>query len=162
MADWENKKFHRREPFLVYRFFFLHTHLFSSFWTSRGHRCRPFPPPGSCLQFVSRIGFSNPTACRFFIECYSRSRAFRKSICAQEKVPSNLYEYALGGFELTKLTYIRLKDNLIHPPPRRPACRYTCGKCFFFFLILRRMGKNKAYAHHTSTYFQTRRVQGWC
>ena len=27
----------------------------------------------------------------------SRSCAFRKSICAQEKVPPNLYEYALGG-----------------------------------------------------------------
>ena len=29
---------------------------------------------------------------------------------------------------------------------------------FFFFSILRRMGKNKALAHHTSTYFRTRRV----
>ena len=29
---------------------------------------------------------------------------------------------------------------------------------FFFFQILRRMGKNKALAHHTSTYFHTRRV----
>ena len=29
---------------------------------------------------------------------------------------------------------------------------------FFFFFILRRMGKNKALAHHTSTYFHTRRV----
>ena len=28
---------------------------------------------------------------------------------------------------------------------------------FFFFFILRRMGKNKALAHHTSTYFHTRR-----
>ena len=28
----------------------------------------------------------------------------------------------------------------------------------FFFHILRRMGKNKALAHHTSTYFHTRRV----
>ena len=27
---------------------------------------------------------------------------------------------------------------------------------FFFFFILRRMGKNKALAHHTSTYFHTR------
>ena len=27
----------------------------------------------------------------------SRSCVFRKSICAQEKVPTNLYEYALGG-----------------------------------------------------------------
>ena len=26
-------------------------------------------PPGSCLQFVSSIGFSNLTARRFFIEC---------------------------------------------------------------------------------------------
>ena len=29
---------------------------------------------------------------------------------------------------------------------------------FLFFLILRRMGKSKALAHHTSTYFHTRRV----
>ena len=29
---------------------------------------------------------------------------------------------------------------------------------FFFLFILRRMGKNKALAHHTSTYFHTRRV----
>ena len=26
-----------------------------------------------------------------------RSRAFRTSICAQEKLPANSYEYALGG-----------------------------------------------------------------
>ena len=26
-------------------------------------------PRGSCLQFLSRIGFSNPTAYRFIIEC---------------------------------------------------------------------------------------------
>ena len=72
-------------------------------------------PPGSCLHFLSRIGFSNPTARRFFIECCynSRSRAFRQSICAQEKFPTNLHEYALGGFELTKPTYTRLEDTLI-------------------------------------------------
>ena len=29
---------------------------------------------------------------------------------------------------------------------------------FFFFFILRRMGKNKALAHHTCAYFHTRRV----
>ena len=37
----------------------------------RGHRCRvpSSPPPGSCLQFLSRIiGFSNPSARRFVIE----------------------------------------------------------------------------------------------
>ena len=26
-------------------------------------------PPGPCLYFLSRMGFSNPTARRFFIEC---------------------------------------------------------------------------------------------
>ena len=31
----------------------------------------------------------------------------------------------------------------------------------FYFFILRRMGKNKALAHHTSTYFYTRRVSGY-
>ena len=29
---------------------------------------------------------------------------------------------------------------------------------FFFFVIVRRMGRHKALAHHTSTYFHTRRV----
>ena len=38
-------------------------------WTSSGHRCRPFSPPVLAFQFVTRIGFSNPTARRFFIEC---------------------------------------------------------------------------------------------
>ena len=55
-------------------------------------------PPGTCLQFLSRIGFSIPTARRLSSNlANSRSRAFRESICAQEKVPESLYEYALGG-----------------------------------------------------------------
>ena len=29
------------------------------------------PPPGSCLHFLSRIEFSNPTARRCFIECWA-------------------------------------------------------------------------------------------
>ena len=49
--------------------FYIHTHLVASLWTSRGHRCRPFSAPGSCLRFFSRIGFSNHTARRLFIEC---------------------------------------------------------------------------------------------
>ena len=35
---------------------------------------------------------------------------------------------------------------------------FMTGFLLFFFLILRRMGENKALAHHTSTYFHTRRV----
>ena len=41
--------------------------------------------------------FSIPTARRLPSNvANSRFRAFRESICAQEKVPTNLYEYALG------------------------------------------------------------------
>ena len=44
------------------------------------------------------MGLSNPTARRYFIEfCQLTLSRFRKSSCAQEKVPTNLYEYALGG-----------------------------------------------------------------
>ena len=50
-------------------FFFVLTRLLSSFWTSRGHRCRSFSPPVLSCQFLSRIGFRNLAARRFFIEC---------------------------------------------------------------------------------------------
>ena len=57
--------------------------------------------PCSCLQSSSRIGFSNPTVHVDFSSsavANSRSRAFRKSIGAQETPPpTNLYECALGG-----------------------------------------------------------------
>ena len=54
-------------------------------------------PPGSFLRFLLRKGFSNPTARRFSSSvASSRSRDFRKSICAQAKVPTSFYEYALG------------------------------------------------------------------
>ena len=44
----------------------------------------------------------------------SRSRAFRKSICAQEKVPTNLYEYALGGARTHETDRIRTAQSLPH------------------------------------------------
>ena len=42
-------------------------------------------PPCSCLQFLSRRGFSNPTARRFFIECCSLtpSRFPQVNLCAR-------------------------------------------------------------------------------
>ena len=49
-------------------FFFAHTSTFQLLdkpWT----QVSSLLPPGSCLQFLSRTGFSNPTARRFFIEC---------------------------------------------------------------------------------------------
>ena len=40
------------------------------------------------------------------------SRFPQVNLCAR-KVPTSLYEYALGGFRTQKLLYTRLEDNLI-------------------------------------------------
>ena len=68
--------------------FCFSTLLLSSFWTSRGHRCRPLSPLGSFLQFLSRIGFSNPTTRRFFIEwvllTHTLSRFPQVSLCTRK------------------------------------------------------------------------------
>ena len=40
------------------------------FWTSRGHRCRPSPPPVRAFLFlVHRAAFSISLLIDFFIEC---------------------------------------------------------------------------------------------
>ena len=72
-------------------------------------------PPGTCLQFLSRVGFSIPTARRLSSNvANSRFRAFRESVWAQEKIPTDLYEYALGGTRTHEidLPYSRHEDNL--------------------------------------------------
>ena len=80
-------------------------------------------PPGSCLHFLSRIGFNNipPLVDISLSVANSCSHAFCKSICAHEKAPTNLYEYALGGTRTQETAYTRLEDNLI----RRRGDRYT-------------------------------------
>ena len=82
---------------------------------------RPFYTPVRAFNFVRAfVGLSIPTARRFSLNvANSRSRAFRESIRAQEKVPTNLYEYALGG---TRTHAIDL--NLV--AGTRIAC-YTTG-----------------------------------
>ena len=55
-------------PMLCFSFLFSHTSTFQLLdkpWS----QVPSLLPPGSCLQFLSRIGFSNPAARRFFIEC---------------------------------------------------------------------------------------------
>ena len=49
-------------------FFFSHTCTFQLLDKPRS-QVSSLLPPGSCLQFLSRMGFSNPTARRCFIEC---------------------------------------------------------------------------------------------
>ena len=51
----------------------------------------------------------------------SRSRAFRKSICGQEKVLTTLYEYALGGARTHETDLSKLEDNLIRHRGDRPS-----------------------------------------
>ena len=52
------------------------------FWTSRGHRCRPFSPPVRAFNFLWRIGFSIPTARRFSSNvANSRSRVLPIYTC---------------------------------------------------------------------------------
>ena len=99
---------------LIASVFCFFTILLSSLWTGCGHRCRPFFPlvlsfdfyraKGSAIALL--VGFSSSVA-------NSRSRAFRTSICAQNKSPRICTSMHAGEFEPTKLTYTRLEDNLI-------------------------------------------------
>ena len=78
--------------------FFFFTLLLSSFWTSRGHTgVVPSPPRFLPSIFIAhRVQQSHCSSIFHRSVANSRSRAFRKSFCAQEKVPTNLYEYAPG------------------------------------------------------------------
>ena len=98
-------------------FFLFSTLLLSSFWTSRGQRCRPSSPS----RFLPSIFIAHrvqQSHCSSIFHRVSLTHALAlsasQSSCAQEKVPTNLYEYMHStGLELTKLTYARLEDNLI-------------------------------------------------
>ena len=97
--------------------FFIHISTFQFLekpWSQVG--VVPFPPPVLAFIFYRAYGsavlllvdFSSNGAIN-----NSRSRVFRKSICAQEKSPPIYTSMHSGGFKLTKLAYTRLEDNLI-------------------------------------------------
>ena len=97
-------------------YFFTYTHcLLSSFWTSRvvTDVVCPFPLPVLAFNFYRAriIGFSNPTARRFFIEwCKLTLSRFPLvvNLCTR-KIPMNVFIRSSvhpGGFELKKLTSI--------------------------------------------------------
>ena len=55
---------------LIKDFFFFFSHFyFPALLDKPWSQVSSLLPAGPCLQFLSRIGFSNPTARRFFIEC---------------------------------------------------------------------------------------------
>ena len=76
-------------PLLSYCFFFLD--FFSNTFTLQlldkpWSQVASLLSPGSCLQFLSRIRFSNPTARRFFIECcwLTLSRFPQVNLCTRK------------------------------------------------------------------------------
>ena len=96
-------------------YFFFHTRSLSSFWTSRGHRQQvsSLLSPGSCLQFFAHRVQQSHCSSIFHRLLLTHALALSASQSVHERVPMNIYEYAIGGFELTKLTCTRLEDNLM-------------------------------------------------
>ena len=95
-------------------FLFVHTSTFQLLDKKPWSQVSPLLPPGSCLQFLSRIRFSNPTARRLFIELLTHALALSASQFVRKKKSPRIYTSThSGGFELTKLAYARVEDNLI-------------------------------------------------
>ena len=114
---------------ICYNTFFFFTLLHSSFWTSRGHRCRPFSPPVLASKFYRAQGSGVPLLVDLSSSIANpSSRAICKSICAQEKVPMYTSRHS-GALELTKLAYTWLEDNLIrHRGDRLNTSRVESGR----------------------------------
>ena len=96
-------------------YFYLDTHLLSSFWTSRGHRCRPFFPPVLAFNFC-RAHRVQQSHCSWIFHRVLPTHALALSASQfvhKKKSPRIYTSIHSGGFELTKLTYTRLEDNLI-------------------------------------------------
>ena len=112
-------------PFLVV------THIYFPPLDKRWSRVSSLLPPGSSRNFLSRTGFSNPTARRFFDECCKLTLSLSASqFVHKKKSPHELYESMhSGGFDLTKLSYTTLEDNLIRH--RGDCSGLTCAAKHF-------------------------------
>ena len=101
-------------------FFFLAHFYFPASGQAVDTGVVPFPPRFLPLIFIAHLGSALPLLVDFSSNvANSRSRAFRQSICAQEKVPTNLYECALGGAR-THDTDLYQARGYPGTPPRRP------------------------------------------
>ena len=95
-------------------FFFFHQRLHSSFWTSRGHRCRPVFPPVLAFNCYRAEGSAIPLLVVFHGVLLTHALALSASQVVHKKKSPRIYTSMHSGrFELTKLTYTRLEDNLI-------------------------------------------------
>ena len=121
---------------------FVFTLVLFSFWTSRGHRCRPFSPPVLAFNFFIAHKVRRSQCSSFFFHrvFLTHALALSASPFVHKKKSPRIYTIMHpGGLELTKLTYIRLDDNLIRHrgdrlmtprlnPFRAPKPPYTNSK----------------------------------
>ena len=95
-------------------FFFLRTVSLPGFWTSRGHRCRPFFPPVLPSIFIAhRVQHSHRSSiCHRVL--LTHALALSASQFEHMKKSQRIYTSThSAGLELTKLTYTRLEVNLL-------------------------------------------------
>ena len=116
--------FWERSLYSCYLFFYLFFHTHSLYFPASSGQALvtgvvPSPPPGSCLQFLLHIRFSDPTVRPFLIECcyLTLSRFPQVNLCTRKSLRKIIRVRGVhpGRFELTKLTYTstRLEDSLI-------------------------------------------------
>ena len=107
--------------------FFFHTFLLSSFWTSRGHRCRPFFPPSSCLQvFIARRVQQSHCSSIIHRVLLTHALALSASQFGHKKKSPRIYSSMhSAGLELTEMAYTRLDDNLTRHRGDRPLPQYS-------------------------------------
>ena len=101
--------------FVRHFFFFFFSHFY---FPASGHAVVtsvvPFPPRFLPSFFITHSVPQSHCSSTFpSNDANARSRAFRKSVYAQEKVPTSYTSTHSAGLELTKQTYTRLEDNLI-------------------------------------------------
>ena len=99
----------------LFFFFFFCTLSLSSFWTSRGHRCRPFSSPVLAFNFfiAHRVQQFHCSSI-FHRVLLTHALALSASQFVHKKKSQRIYtSMHSAGLELTKLTYTRLEDNLI-------------------------------------------------
>ena len=119
-------------------FFFFRT-LLSSFWTSRGHRCRSFSTPVLAFIFIAHRVQQSRCSSTFHRELLTYALAFSASQFVRKKKSPRIYTRLHSGeFELTKQTYVCHAREKPDTPPGRPALcvrvlypLFTAASCYF-------------------------------
>ena len=134
---------------LVYLFFWFFSHTFTFQRLDKPwSQVSSLLPPGSCLQFfLSRIGFSNPTARRFFRRVLlTHALALSASQFVLKKKSPQIYtSMHSAGLELTKLIYTSLEDNPI---------RHRCDRLYLGHPH-HNVGISIGYIHSTFSFLQS-------